>query len=192
MRSTILSSNQNRFRFSLLTLFGLITLFALGLASLMNASPLLASAWFTLVVIFLMASTLVATVHQGNGRVFWVGCTVAGWIYFLVTFSPLIGIHVPPPLLTSQCLLWLDESLGDDETPDQRSLLYMTSSGWPAPRDNWIRIWDVNAGRPQELREINFQQIGHGILTLLVAFVGGLSARYLRSRKREPRNKPNA
>jgi hypothetical protein len=183
-------STRVGFRFSLLALFGLITLLALGLASLMKASPLLASAWFTFVVVFIIAATLAAAVRRGKGRVFWFGCAVAGWIYVVMTFSPLIGLQVPPPLLTSQCLLWLDNSLTDDEV-ESRQVLFTTSFGWLEPRDNVIRIWDVNAGRPQGLREANFQQIGHCILTLLTALVGGIFASYLRSGDREPHKRPH-
>ena len=179
------------FRFSLLALFGLMTVFALGLVSLMNASPLLASAWFTFVVVFLMASTLAATVRRGNARVSWFGCAVVGWMYVVVTFSPLIGLQVPPPLLTSQCLIKLDDSLADDESQTQQSrIMYTTSFSW-LERDNSIRIWDRVTGRPQVLREANFQQIGHSIITLFAALAGGLFARYLRSRDKEPRSKPH-
>ena len=105
--------------------------------------------------------------------------------------SPLIGLQVPPPLLTSQCLIWLDDSLADDESQTQQSrIMYTTSFSW-LERDNSIRIWDPVTGRPQVLREANFQKIGHSIITLFAAFAGGLFARYLRSRDKEPRSKPH-
>ena len=70
------------------------------------------------------------------------------------------------PRLTSQCLLKLNDSLADDESQTQQSrILYTTSFSW-LERDNSIRIWDPIAGRPQVLREANFQQIGHSIITL--------------------------
>ena len=142
---------------------------------------MLASVWFTMVLLVITVGTLAAMFGRGGQQVFWRGFAVTGWICVVVTFSPLLGQQIPPPLLTSQGVLWVDDYLaGEEEKPQQ--LLYTTGHYWREPWDNGIRIWDANAGTPQGQRAASFQQIGQCILTLVFTLAGAVLARYLHSR----------
>jgi hypothetical protein len=88
---------MTRFRFSLLGLAGFVTAVAVACAALNYASPLVASAAVTAVLMMLTLATIMALVGARRCA-FWAGFAVCGWVYLLVALGP---FSLSQPLLTS-------------------------------------------------------------------------------------------
>src|SRR5262245_16204227 len=76
------------FRFSLLTLMGVVILFAVAFASLRSASKLWASIILTVTLGLLSVALLGAVFLIERKRAFCAGAAMTGWIYALLTFGP--------------------------------------------------------------------------------------------------------
>lgn len=90
-------------RFSLLTLAGFVAAVGMGCAALIHASPLMSSLAWTITVFALMLATLVAVLGKSRRRGFWTGFAIVGWLFTLITSSPLFG-RPQTPLLTTRVL----------------------------------------------------------------------------------------
>ncbi len=77
-------------KFSLASLLFLVLIAALGCAALVNANDTWRQSMVTLVLSVLLIATLAATVNRS--RAFALGFAVAGWIYLLLVFVPVIGL----------------------------------------------------------------------------------------------------
>jgi hypothetical protein len=90
-------------RFSIGGLMGFVVIVALGFGGLKAASPLWASACYSLAFVALIAGVLLAIQLRGRHRAFCVGFSVTGWAYFAMVFV-LAGFSSsefePPPFLT--------------------------------------------------------------------------------------------
>lgn len=75
-------------RFSLATLFGTIVLVAAGLAVLVNATPLWASAAQTFASVCLLLAVSLAIYRRGAMRSFWIGASLFGWCYLGLAVAP--------------------------------------------------------------------------------------------------------
>lgn len=137
-------------RFSLASLMAALTFIAVGLAALRYASAFVASAILTLTLGVLLCSTLAALVRHGTRRNFWIGTALFGWVYLFVVRSEPYGNNAYWTYLPTTELL-------------SRFIRY----GWMT--DNSSDAYLV------------FQkgQIVHFLLTLVVAFVGGLLANWI-------------
>lgn len=78
---------MNRFRFSLGSFLAVVTLLALGLATMSSQSRLAASAALTAYVIMLCVSLAGALMPQAANRPFWIGFAIFGWTYWFVEFD---------------------------------------------------------------------------------------------------------
>src|SRR5687767_13850426 len=78
-------------RFSLRALAGAVTLFGLACAALINASPLISSLSWTATVAGLALATVAAVLSTSRRRAFWTGFAIVGWVFTIVTVSPLLG-----------------------------------------------------------------------------------------------------
>jgi len=78
---------MNRFRFSLGSFLAVVTLLALGLATMSSQSRLAASAALTAYVIMLCVSLAGAILPQAANRPFWIGFAIFGWTYWFIEFD---------------------------------------------------------------------------------------------------------
>jgi hypothetical protein len=150
-----------RFRFSLLALFGFVTLAAVGCAALARPTML----WVTIIqgVVFacLFFAVLAAIYGQRASRAFWVGFAVVGWGYMGAQQFLLVDVAQRPTVLIAARL---------------QDLIH--------PRDIGDGTFTLTGGRGQPLpvnwREIEaFLKIIAWLWPLLFGFIGGLVARYL-------------
>jgi hypothetical protein len=79
------------FRFSLRTLAGAVTAIAMACAALIYASPWIASLAWTLTVLGLALASVAAVLSTSSRRGFWTGFAIVGWLYAVVTVSPMLG-----------------------------------------------------------------------------------------------------
>jgi WD40 repeat protein len=186
--------HQMRLQFSLISLFGLVVVVALACAALVNASPLWASASYTVTLLFLLTATL-AAVFRPQNRAFWLGFIVFGWAYLFFTFGPWVGGCVAPPLSSGQGLVYLESKLAREDgslssVPFLSDGRLIVSGSGPGT----IRLWNVaTAGQPQEPfgwwvpgARGSFHQIGHSVVSLVMALLGGILACWLRSKPTTP------
>lgn len=140
-------------RFSLASFMAAVTFIAMGLAALRYPSAFVASAILTFTVGVLLCSTLAALVRHGTRRNFWIGIALFGWVYLFVVRSEPYGNNPYWTYLPTTELL-------------SRFIRY----GW---------MTDNNTGSYSVFQQ---GQIAHFLLTLVVAFVGGVLAKWIGTR----------
>jgi hypothetical protein len=190
---------MRRFRFHIGSLLIFILFSGVGFAALREAENLWDNGTFSLTITVLLVSVLLVLHRGGLKRAFWVGFALFGWIYFGLTWVASIESR----LLTTQALAYLDSRLANRP-------LMITGADWGSsgnaangtlkvafsPDGNLVadygsqgavRLWDVATGAPivggWKGTTQNFVRIGHSLLTLIVAYLGGwLSCHLSRSR----------
>lgn len=171
-----------RLTFSLASLFGLLTLAAVGGAALNYRTSLWASVIVTVAVLILGFAVVLAVVARRKWRYFWIGFAVFGVGYMLLSFHPWFS-NVGGRLLTTRLLAhgWAltdrddrggarqyppfsvfesDEFFADDQGVAEEYSAVM------------IRSW-LNSGNPvvNELRSYLF--IGQSLFALSIGFLAG-------------------
>jgi hypothetical protein len=148
----------------------------LGFAALRSASPLLASAVFTLTVAILSAAVLGAMARRGRARMIWAGFALFGWIYLGTTFGPWEAGNgvTAPPYVTRWALDYWDAKLwsvgpvqiGRMETGPSGEMLF--------PRYPPVVL-------PPSLPPdaFQFRRIGHCCVTILFGVAGAVLGRLL-------------
>jgi hypothetical protein len=185
---------MSHFRYSIASLLGLVLFVAVAFAALRQADDLWDSAVFSLTVGLFLASVL-HTVHRtGRRRAFWLGFAVVGWAYLIARLVP----PVESRLLTTKGLAYLDSKIPGRD-PTLRLAVRWRNSGnvvsfspdgrvWGETDRQTIRIWNATTGRllsgPSATSE-DFVRIGHSLLALVLAFVGGQLSRWLFDRERD-------
>ena len=181
-------------RFSLASLFLLIALVAVGCAALKYANSYWQQGLMTATVAFLMAASVAWAVSTGSTRAFACGAALVGWIYLLLCFVPALGLR--EKLLTDRALAALSKPATDQSFVQAQNaanlrtlwavtdLDIMNGSGIVTGSD--IVAGTVASGyavRPG--RSGAFNDIGHCLWTLLLAFIAGVLACYAASRSRK-------
>ena len=123
---------------------------AVGFAALANASELWASAVSTVTVAALLAALLAAVFLRGYLRTFAGGFAICGWAYLFLIYGSILE-QVGQSLATTKVITYLHPKLHVTWSEDQRDAEYVKR---------------------------RFYRIGHFIWSLIVAFLGGLLARY--------------
>jgi len=86
-------------RFSIRQLLIVTALLAVAFVALLNASPWWAAAMSSGVLLTLSAAIVLAIYREGQGRAFWIGFSVLGWVYLaLLAASPMQGNYLDYPL----------------------------------------------------------------------------------------------
>jgi hypothetical protein len=154
------------FQFPLRALLLCVVAVAIGCAALVHPTDLWGRVVVTVTVVILIASALAAIFGQGSLRVSAGGFAVAGWLHFLLTFSPWLDIR--EHLLTSQVLEILEKSIHGETgrtpatisfSPDGKRLV--TGS-----YDSTIRLWQLDTHNG------DFYNIGHALWTLIFGVFG--------------------
>ena len=180
-------------RFSLLTLSGVVLVAAIGSAALANPTDIWRQVIVTGTVGILLIAILRAVSKRPLSR-FALGFTVTGWLYFVLTFSGVLGVR--EHLLTEQSVVWLHGKIHDDPAAVAQSNLVQyrlpgpgsvvvpqrIGSAWPAP----IYAPAALAGyttSPMLPSSHNFAVVGRSLWTLILATIGGLFASWLGRRR---------
>jgi hypothetical protein len=185
-----------RVRFTIGGLLGAVLFAAVAFAALREADEFWDSAVFTATLSVLLASVLLAAHRTGGRRAFWLGFALFGGAYLTASLVPAVGSR----LLTTRGLTFLDSKMpGRDEpvklmlrwtntprgnntvasvafSPDGRTLA--------ATGQGVVRLWDVAAGKAFGISvrtTESFLGIGHSLLALLLALLGGYLSRRLHS-----------
>ena len=75
-------------RFSLKSLLAFTAFVGFALAAVLNANPAWASAVLSLVLLFLLLSTVLCVVKRGRARHFYAGACIFGWAWLALTYAP--------------------------------------------------------------------------------------------------------
>jgi hypothetical protein len=93
-------------RFSIAGLAGVVGLCAFGLASLLHAATPWAGAVFSINLGLLTVALIGVIYRMGARRAFWVGFSICGWVYLVLSHGPWFKDVIGPRLATSQMLDW--------------------------------------------------------------------------------------
>ena len=81
---------MKRIRFNIANLLVIIFVLGVGFAAVREATDLWDAGIFTLTLVFLSVSVLLAIHRRESGRAFWIGFALFGWIYLGLTLVPSI------------------------------------------------------------------------------------------------------
>jgi hypothetical protein len=185
---------MRRIRFTIASLLGAVVFVALAFAALREATEFWDSAVFSATLGMLLASVLLAVHRTERRRAFWLGFALFGGAYLIASLIP----PVESRLLTTQGLVYLDSIIPGREGPSwlgrlaisanstDRAIRWLVSSpdgrDNASPRQDAVRLWDVTIGRPLGTpfhTTESFLGIGHSLLALLSAIIGGHLSRWL-------------
>jgi hypothetical protein len=202
---------MRRFRFHLGTLVILVLLLGVGFAALRESNEIWDSSIFTLTIATLLISILLAIHRPERRRAFWLGFVVFGSTYLALSVAP----SIEPRLITTRALAFLDSKMPRsipagiayaDFDNDGKMDLYVANNSQPntlflnngngtfedvtsAAGSN--TAWFSNIFLGTKLKGPNgttehFVRIGHSLLALIAAFLGGLLSRHLHAKNRLP------
>jgi hypothetical protein len=193
---------MKRLRFHIATLLAIVVAVGVALAALREADDLWTGATFSLSVAMLLISVLLAVHRTARCRAFWLGFALFGWAYLALAVIPATESR----LITTHLLTYIDSKLparpivitgqtwGSGDT-------VITGQGWSqssgpqlplttSPVQGYVGIPNGQAisfasfGAGSGTSE-NFVRIGHTILALLSAWLGGVISRHLHTRRRD-------
>ncbi len=172
-------------RLSIAMCMAAVGFLAVGSAALTHPTELWASSLFTLAVALLTWASVAAVIRP---RAFWTGFAAFGWVYLILSLGifgarGIAGSPFPPPptLVTS----FLIESL-EARVIQQTFRNNPTPPSTPKPATPAGNIVTFTNGSPTPIQTFTvratmfahgeFHQIGHSLLALLVAMIGGFVA----------------
>ena len=79
---------RDRFRFSIVAIFIITGVAAIGFTALRQGGWLWASIWFTLTLAINLTAILAVVYRVGANRAFWVGFALFGWAHFAIVHHP--------------------------------------------------------------------------------------------------------
>jgi hypothetical protein len=188
-------------RFTIATLLGLVLFLAVGFAALREATELWDGAVFCTTLGVLSASVLLAVHRTDRRRAFWLGFALFGWLYLGASLIPPIESR----LLTTKALAHLDSkvpgrdatvaltlnwfSSGNQSNAPQALAFSPDGSSLTVGRPETIRVWTTTTGKLMGRSAgttVYFLRIGHSIVALIMAYLGGHLSRWLFARGLRP------
>ena len=193
---------MRRIRFNIASLLIAVLFVAVGFAAQRESNEVWDSGLFTLTLTVLLISILLAIHRSDARRAFWLGFALFGWTY--------LGLSLVPPietrLMTTKALTYLDSKMPGRSAAVYTMSLSRTGSGSPSnqtrstaftasgnklviSRGGEWKLWDATTGRLLAGwggTTENFVRIGHSLLALIAAWVGGLLSRRLWRASRSP------
>jgi hypothetical protein len=164
-------------RFSLKSLLAATLLVALGCVGVFYASRVMAAWFFTATLLALLFATVAALVRRRAARAYWIGFTVFGAPYFLISIfgdvRPIVNrdgqvsAWEEPRLLTSQFLLWAD-NFARQRQPERAASVN--------PGAAYVTLQMILLSRGWSGHTL---VIGHSLFTMLFALIGGGIGRWL-------------
>jgi hypothetical protein len=186
---------MQRIRFSIGSLIGFIVICGVAFAALKESNDWWEKGTFTLMVVVLLTSVLLAVHRTGARRSFWVGFALFGSVYLglslvspvesrLVT-SPALGyVYSKLPGQASQDIVLTLAPTGSGTQVMQNATIAFSPSGnqLAAGSNGSIHYWNFNKGAvlPGWGSSMeNFVKIGHTWIALMLAWFGGMLSRRL-------------
>jgi FG-GAP-like repeat len=197
---------MKRFRFHLGSLVTLVLVLGIGLAALRESTAIWDSSIFSAAAGLLLIAVLLAIHRTEKKRAFWIGFTLFGWVYLGLSLVPSIESR----LITTRGLACLPSKIPRsiagglayfDYDNDGWVDLYVANTSLP----NSVSVKQGNgtfenvfsaAGSNTALflsslvgpggKTEHFVRIGHSLLALIAALMGGQISRYLFAKNREP------
>lgn len=182
---------MRRFRFTIGGLLAVVFVSAIGVAALRSSNEGWDSAVFGLTLLTLAASLILVAQKRERARAFWLGFAIFGWVYLVASLIPPIEARLP----STKALTKLDEvrpKASDDPTAgavvDFVQGDAFTSTA-PATGSAPARLgWSLAPGQGNanltfiatlKSTNVHFVAIGHSLLALILAFLGGNISRAL-------------
>jgi hypothetical protein len=184
---------MRRFRFSIRSLIGVIFICGFSLAALKESSEWWEKGTFSVTVLILLTSVLLAIHREGARGGFWLGFALFGSVYLglalippiesrLVSSRALAVLHSKLPGQSPQSVVFTVTTSGSGSLSVQNGSLTLSGISSQAGGTVPSRVWSmvpstllVGAGGSEE----NFVKIGHCLVTLWLAWLGGLLSRRL-------------
>jgi len=214
---------MTQFRFSLAGLMGAMFVVAIALAAMVSTSDVWSTSLFSAAAFALFVAILGIIYCRERLRAFWVGFAVLGWGYMLLGYGPWFQNHVSPSLLTSALASSLYPKLLRTQPQPQTTMNPVASAQPSPPTGNMGGIGAPGGGPSGSVggpgtamaamggslpgnrsssapgprligpSQPSLWRTCHSLLTLLLAWAGGQSARYFyekRGNKTEPPSAP--
>ena len=186
---------MRRFRFSIGSLIGFILICGVAVAALKESSDWWEKGTFSVTLLILLTSVLLAIHRAGAPRQFWLGFALFGSVYLglslippiesrLVTSGALSFLHSKLPGQAPDTLVLTVSTSGSVNSAQQNGTLVVTSNGaqLAAGGKGSIRLWSAATGKLLagwgESGE-NFVKIGHCLVALSLGWFGGMISRRL-------------
>jgi hypothetical protein len=192
---------MRKLRFSIASLLLLILVLGVGFAALRESNDLWQSGLFTALLAILLLASLLAVHRRESERAYWLGFALCGWIYLGLTLVPSLETR----LITNKALTYLDSKIpgrnativnlriiqaGTSALGTQTSNVAFTLDGTQLVAGNASTIkWNVATGKllgGWSGTTESFVRIGHTLLALLVAWLGGQLSRRLWRKSNQP------
>jgi hypothetical protein len=201
---------MKRIRFTVASLFVVVLFVAVGFAALRESSDLWESGIFTAALGVLLISILLAIHRTVKRRAFWMGFALFGSAYLGLSLLP----SIESGLITTKVLVFLDSKMPRSIPAGLKYIgwlntLFVNNSqpirlnvntGTGIDTDMTfvnqsnpnITLYDLVTSPLTKLSGTteNFVRIGHSLLALTAAFLGGLLSRFLFAKNREPDSGP--
>ena len=188
-------------RFSIASLLLVVLFVAVGFAALRESNETWNSRVFTLTLAALLISILLAVHRTESRRTFWIGFALFGWIYLGLFLVPSIESR----LITTKAFAYLDSKLACRSVRGFSVRSSATNSGIPSKqvqavaftpdgnqfatssqgvvRFGYVRTGKLLGGWIGTTE--NFIRIGHSLLALIAALMGGLLSSHLYAKNRD-------
>jgi hypothetical protein len=186
---------MRRVRFRISSLLITVVLAAIGFAAIRESDDRWDSGLFSLILLSLLMSVLLAIHRPRSRRAYWLGFAIWGSSYLVLSLIP----SIEPRLMTTKGLVHLDSHLpgrsisgltirlvatGTGSTARQVSQVAFTPDGTrlAVSSPGQLKLWDVTTGKPLggwNGTSENLVRIGHSIVALLAALLGGCVSRRL-------------
>lgn len=160
------------FRVPILAIVLIVASLAIAFTALRTASQAWHEVTYTFTVLALLTAMLASRFRRGSERAFWYGFAVFGWAFFLLGYRPWMNAFNEVD----------DEGLGSPFNP---FLLTSRLFEYLLPR---VRLTTNDGAMIDEITSTTLAVL-HLLMTLAVAFVGGIVALLMR---RYPRGRPSA
>jgi hypothetical protein len=203
-------------RFSIASLLAVILVLGVGIAALRESSDLWDNGLFSVLLGILLTSILLATHQTESRRAYWLGFALFGSVYLGLSLVPPIesrlittkalarlGATSPRPIAAGLTYFDYDNDGRLDifvANDSQQNALYRNNGDGsfqdvsaaaglkPAPK---LYNFFVGAAPPVTSGTTeNFVRVGHSLLALVVALVGGQLSRYLHTKNRPEASGP--
>ncbi|MCA9229561.1 MAG: hypothetical protein KDA57_02835 [Planctomycetales bacterium] len=132
------------FRLSLAAMLLLTTLVPITLVALINASNFWASFAFTTALCTLLFAVSSTIYRRDSRRAFWVGFSIFGISYFLITFGPWFDNDRSPEFLSSRLVPYLHSKVRRLLPPDPgQSIIRLKASGQITHNGNVVKAEQI-------------------------------------------------
>jgi hypothetical protein len=185
-------------RITIATLLDIVAFVAVAFASVLHPTDAWDSGVFGLLLLVLLTSKLLAVHRAGARRSFWLGFSLFGWAYFGLSLVPPIEARLPTTKtlaltwekLPKREILWDDDlTLTNVRSFDVKPVAPVTLVA-PSPAKVWdIVVYSPPASSPNTyIKRLvtlagdsigNFVRIGHSLVAMVFAMVGGTLSRRL-------------